>query len=535
MKILIHITLASLATISTTTAQRPNLVGEVQGEAKKRLSGASVTFHPSPRLALTCLEDQPIAEVRAQPLHTQTSESGKFGLTVASPPRGALIVSRPKGPKAILGAIVFHPTPPIIIPCRPMAELRLDARFDVHIQALDENSEPVYIGNHEAVDRLRLPEGHYRFLLLGAGVIREHELRLRSGDRTELPTPPKAKACVVELRQVGRHRVHLRHWPQVTLPVRDAKYIDLPRRGHPVRLLVVTTRAGCDVVRATWIESSGLLPPKAKPNIHRVRVIDEDGRPVSGARILSVRGDPARSMTIASIGVTDARGQAAYDSPTDHDDAHLIVLAGGFVSTSLRLSKEGVNEVTLKQGHALRLQVIDPRGEPAGHVGVEIVREDAPLLGALYRTDRHGVLSREDLPKGLVGFRLRSPRMLAETREVVIIPGRPNRKKIRAKPGFVLRGRVLVPGGAPGARAVVTLRPNNGHIDHSRTTLAGADGSFQFFGLAEDARLRLSARLTNSTGTFISTRMPARPSDSVSYEITLKSEDPTFPGRRRGK
>jgi Carboxypeptidase regulatory-like domain len=527
---------------AATAGAQSKLLGEVRDGGGTALTGAEVAFHPARRSGPACLGDGPIAFAVARPSRTRTDDRGRFRLTLSSPLRGALVITQSagttggaNGSKTARGALVCHPRSPLILTCRPLAELALGGTFDVYVQAIDPLGRAIRLATHRGVVTVQLPRGHYRLLLVGAGELREHAVRVRAGEKIELPPPAEKAGRTITLRDPDGSTIRLRHWPDVALPVRDGGLVDLPGGEPPVRLLVVAKHAGCATVREAWVQGSGGLPAQVASRIRSIRVTDTQKQPVPGARVLSVRRDSESGVRLDSTGLTDTDGRAAYDHPATDEATHLLVLARGFASTAVAVPKDGLAKIELKNGHRLRLRVFDPRGEPAANVHVEVSVADAPLLRAVYQTDGYGLLVREDLPAGIVECRIRSARMLAEFHRVRIVADEVNVRSIRAKPGFPIQGRVLQPGGAPATRALVTLRDTTGQFDVARTTRTAEDGSFRFLGLPEDLQLRLSAKWTGSTGAFISQQIWVQPGASMRYEVTMKREDPAFPGRRRGR
>ena len=173
------------------------------------------------------------------------------------------------------------------------------------------------------------------------------------------------------------------------------------------------------------------------------------------------------------------------------------------------------------------------RGDFAARAAVELSWPGQPLLTRIHHADPNGVLRLADVRKGPVTLRLVDGRYLDREYRMSISPGADNRKTIRAEPGFRVFGRVLLPGGKPAVGAAVTLRDSSGVSGRPpRRVVTGKNGRFEVIGLPEHEHLLLSARHTHAGQSYISKQLRVV-AGGDEWEVTLKSEDPQLPGRRK--
>ncbi|MCA8957457.1 MAG: carboxypeptidase regulatory-like domain-containing protein, partial [Planctomycetes bacterium] len=298
-----------------------------------------------------------------------------------------------------------------------------------------------------------------------------------------------------------------------------------------VDLSLWVAASGCRLVARRWAGASAetLVPPTAHTRILKV-FSAATGEPLRGARVLAVDATQDESAELRSIGDTDASGRAGFALPAPTASTQVVVSAPGYGTVVVPPPEDGSNEVRLPTAVAARQQVLDPTGGPATHLAVHIEHPGSWLLTQVAFADGGGMV-RLELPRGTYGMRPWHPHYLNRAR-TLLVTGRDDPPPIRCEPGFRVHGRILLPDGKPARGAVVTLRDSTDARVRRRTAVCDRDGGFQISGLPEHARMRLSARLTQSDGrAFISEQIWVQP-ELEDVELRLKSEDPPLPGRR---
>ena len=306
----------------------------------------------------------------------------------------------------------------------------------------------------------------------------------------------------------------------------------MPGGTKPQRVIVREDHGSCHSIREIWVDRNRVRVKRSSPRLREVRVEADPGAvPIGGARVVLASSD-GPSSRVRSVGYTDAGGRTTVAVADADEPASVIVKARGYASASLPLpDTDEILTVRLKKGHGLRLQVFDPRGNPAIDTLIAWRVDEVSLLDSVHRTDATGSVSLSDLPSGAVRLRILHPDFLDRDYLVVVEPGEIRRRIIRAEPGFRVLGRVLLPDGKPAVGAVVTLRDTMSRLPfRPRTAVTGAAGRFEIRGLPWNQRMRLSARFARAGSSFISAQILLQPDESP-WEIRLKSEDPRLPGR----
>jgi len=257
-------------------------------------------------------------------------------------------------------------------------------------------------------------------------------------------------------------------------------------------------------------------------------ILDPDGTPIPDA-VVTIAEQTASGWSLHAQSHTDQTGRT--DMPSKLESGWVFVWAPGYATSTRPVHEtkrpdQARAEIRLRTGTKLQLRVLDQRGEPVAGAVLEAIPKQA-LLRSPHRTDHLGQLSLSDLPAGQFEVQLLDPRYRPSRVPTVLRPGISNRLTIRADPGALLRGQVLLPDGKPASRAVITLRGT-----HHQTMIAKSDGTFQVRGLSDTHTLRISARLTHQGAAYISTNLVATPGQTK-WILHLKSEDPSLPGRRK--
>lgn len=280
-------------------------------------------------------------------------------------------------------------------------------------------------------------------------------------------------------------------------PGQRERWLDARRRSEPVRLQIsafsgsstnVTLEAGggpLDLRQEVVLR----LP---RPPVQRFRAVDERGEPLAGARALQGDGTLCEP--------TGSDGLGAASSPFG-----LYVGAPGRQIVAIRYEKFGQtlgsdpHEVVLVRGNSLRVRVRTATGEAA--VGtVALIGKRLPgdretqnlrrwlgesprdFLGDAMPLDRRGevfaVSLAPDVPCRLA---VRDPFGGELAAQDLVTPAAGEERMIEltvAPAVFVVRGRVVDPGGAPAALASVRLHAKG--IEAGPSERTAADGTFQF-------------------------------------------------------
>ncbi|HYG63411.1 MAG TPA: carboxypeptidase regulatory-like domain-containing protein, partial [Thermoanaerobaculia bacterium] len=248
-------------------------------------------------------------------------------------------------------------------------------------------------------------------------------------------------------------------------------------------------------------------------------VVDEAGRPVTGARVRGMADDPAKSGLWNPLlsGSSDAKGEfrlrvlssEALTLSASHPD---------FVAADLSIppvaphaSRSGLR-IVLAKGLAASGKVVDAEGRPIagaevwlfpsmdGDEGFAFFRQmERRLTPAV--TDARGVFTLEHLKPGRMDLQA-SARGFAPTRvrglQLTAGDGAVDLGTVTLGPGVTLAGVVVDPADRPVAGATVQLLgtasplPVTLHRAGEEELLTAADGSFSIPGLAPEERVTLS-------------------------------------------
>ncbi|MEE2886666.1 MAG: carboxypeptidase-like regulatory domain-containing protein [Planctomycetota bacterium] len=528
-----------LSTLLVATVTQPQLgaqrsphriMGLVRSDGGRPLDKAAMTFYPAPTPRLSILSAY--ADLTAGPLapiRDFSKPGGRFQLRVPSQ-TGALLALYPPRPPARLGALRLGDQATGTLGCRPVAELAFARACDLWIQAVAVDGRCYHLGKRTAVQQLRLPAGEYRFLVQegndkkGKILLYEFRQHLRSGTRTQAPTAPPIERRV-NLSYTDA-TVSLRDWPQLALPRSGGGWAYLRCTEAPVRLLARhgscltefwASKAEVPVTRGAKVEMGLAL-----------YILDPDGTPIPDA-VVTIAEQTASGWSLHAQSHTDQTGRT--DMPSKLESGWVFVWARGYATSAQAVDEtkqpdQTKAEIRLRTGTKLQLRVLDQRGEPVAGAILEAIPQQA-LLRSPHRTDHLGQLSLSDLPAGQFEVQLLDPRYRPSRVPTVLRPDISNRLTIRADPGALLHGQVLLPDGKPAPRAVISLRGT-----HHQVTIAKPDGTFQVRGLSDTDTLRISARLTHQGAAYISTNLMATPGETK-WILQLKSEDPSLPGRRK--
>ncbi|MHC4852631.1 MAG: hypothetical protein ACYTGW_08195 [Planctomycetota bacterium] len=517
--------LCASLTAATTWAQPPTsaLHGRVvTADTGKPLAGAQLTFQPEEGHDVILLQGW----VGAGPAQAaRTDERGRYRIPCRS--AGCLLVQH-----SGFGALVHRTSPNTFrtVQARLMGELVLPggAATVTHVLALSPGGQPTHLGPRTG-RRIRLPEGAYQLLTRFDGRWFESRCRVISGQQQVLQAGP-AQRRTLELYEGFRGRITPRGWPRVALSTSTGK-VFVPDGPGPRILQVWEERQGCVLLHELWIQQQRqpLVPSSRPPRPARVR--DARGNPVGGAWCFSCYRSPG-GVHIVSRSKTDADGRARIADVASEPSGFLIVLKGGFALGHLELlGAEYPVSVLLEPGHPRRLLVLGPKGNPLPDVEVQLRPVAAPWAACRSFTDAKGELLLQDLPLGDARVRLLGTPFLIEEHKVQVTRAG-KRAIIQARPGFKIKGHVVLPSGQPAANALVMVRePRGSRLLGEKVACTGAGGEFTFYGLPEELPLVLTASLEHAGRTWTSRALRVQ-AGTVNLQVKLLAEDRPQPGKR---
>lgn len=216
----------------------------------------------------------------------------------------------------------------------------------------------------------------------------------------------------------------------------------------------------------------------------RGTVLDEEGGPVEGARIVLLTGGGNRPKPLASA-MSDRAGafSIAAAQPGSH---HLAVQATGYLAWLQPLTVEAGPsqpvEVRLARGAALSGRIVSERGEPVEGAGVSLAMEEtAGLVAPGTVSDAEGAYRLEGLPDGPRQVRVLHPDYLPVNRQVEL--DGETAQSFTLKAGAALSGQVVDEKGEPVSGATVTVQAETDPISIPQRW-SDAEGRFRVPGLA---------------------------------------------------
>jgi len=490
------------------------------------LAGASLTFQPQ--------EDHQVVLLRgwvgAGPRQiARTDANGRFRIPCGS--AGCLLVQHEKRG---LGAMVHHATPNSFrtVQARPMGELVLPGGADavVHILAVSPAGQHTHLGQWSG-PRIRLPEGGYRLLVNSRGGWTESRCLVVSARSQELPkAPPKRR--ILRLYDGFLGRITLQGWPRVALAT-TADKLRVPDGPGPRILQVWEEREGCVLLRQVWVQQRTQTLAASTRALQFLHVEDAHGKPVVGALCFSCYQSTG-GLRIVSRSQSDGRGRAPIADVSKEPTGFVLVLKSGFaLGHGEVFGTDDAIKVQLQPGHPLRMLVLGPRGDPQPRVEVQLQPVAAPWAARRSFTDPKGEVLFQDLPLGAARARLLGTPFLMEAHPVQVAEtAKP--AIIQARPGYEIRGRVLLPSGQPAANALVLLREARGSSRLTEKVVGtGPDGSFTLAGLPKELQLVLTASLERGGRTWTSRALRVS-AGSLGLRVQLLAEDRPEPGKGNG-
>lgn len=223
----------------------------------------------------------------------------------------------------------------------------------------------------------------------------------------------------------------------------------------------------------------------------RGRVIDEERKPVAGARIMIAGGTGYIGGSTTPAVATNAAGEFSTRVRETSNGVQIVAAHRNYAAAvagpfSLERAKD-IN-ITLQKGFAMQLRVVDSQRQPVPRASIEISR-GGEGLGLRMPLPCPTPSDECRLTKNDGTFEIR----LVEGKHNIIVSGddlapkrlmnqeltaRSSPMTVTVDRGVEVSGRVVFGDGTPAGGAVVTAR-----MPFSRTTTAAADGSFTLRGL----------------------------------------------------
>ena len=248
-------------------------------------------------------------------------------------------------------------------------------------------------------------------------------------------------------------------------------------------------------------------------------VVDEEGRPIDGAIVMSLAkagGQLPLSLernVDEEIGVRSVAGRFQFDGLSPGTDT-LQVLHPDFALTSVRgIEIPGQGQVNvgvvMKRGGTVRGHVRDERGRTVRGAALQFSRYPGHFAGERYNnqfasavTDANGYYEVRHLPEEIVHI-VREPRRsdVLGVSHLAVLPQTGKTRTVDFGAGAKISGRLFV-NGAPLASTRLQLVPDNrGFRDFAATTMTDEEGAFVFTGVPFGTRyLYYSADPRKRTG-----------------------------------
>lgn len=508
-------------------AQQPrsvNVVGRVIAVGSGRpLEAAALRYQPTEDHQVTLLQGW----VGAGPRQLARTDT-RGGFRIPGQGVGCLLVQHEASG---LGAILHRTSPNTFhtVRARPMGELVLPGGGETmaHVLAVSTSGRETHLGPWPG-PRIRLPEGRYRLLVKTGGTWSESVCQVVSGRRHLLQ--PEVGSGTLQLYDGFDGRVTLMGWPRVALAP-TAGHVPVPAGPGPRILEVWEKREGCVLLQQVWVHDR---TQTLKPSSRRVRgleVVDGDGDPVAGALCFSCyRG--AGGLRVVSRSRSDDRGHAPVADVASEPTGFVLVRKAGFALGHAEVfGTEGRVKLRLQPGHALRLLVLGPRGDPQPDVEVGLRPVGMPWAARTAFTNAKGEVLVGDLALGDARLLLLGTPFLMEEHPVHITKAR-RPVRIQARPGHEIRGQVLLPSGRPAPNALVVVRGSLPVAEVVAPT--DSDGRFVVAGLPKDTTLVLTAGLEQGGRTWTSRALHLE-AGTGAVRVKLLAEDRPQPGKGNGK
>ncbi|MFO1051863.1 MAG: carboxypeptidase-like regulatory domain-containing protein [Planctomycetota bacterium] len=531
MRRAIRSTLAALVALSTGPVLAQDLpesraewfvLGRVSSESGRAVPGARISFVPDSADGLDWLG---ALGSSATPTEGISDERGAFRFAVRGP-SGAILAERADR----LGIVIARASSkaPLRIVLEPMAEVRrIDGHdIDAFVVALPRNERPVPLGRRNGPS-LRLPAGRYLLMFQGE---RRAEMRvdLRSGTHEELDIPSRPE--IPTDLDAGIEAIAER-WRQAGDLVRRGS---VPDFGGPVAWTLRRQDAEGTRVTRTWTRRPSTTDLDTRAPWHATKIVDDLGHAIVGARVIGIR--------IASGGAqpscesqSDAEGIAhflATPAATEGTRDVVVVVAQGKVF-AVEMANDLLGElqqIVLHDAVVRRIRIVDEDAIGIDGARVRIPSTLSPWLDRTFRSDASGFVDLPATAAGPLALKVDSDHHVPCG--VTLAAHADRIEAITLKRGLVLRGRVQLTDGKPGADVDVQIREPSGRSDFApRFAVSAADGSFVFEGLP-DSTFTLFAQASPGGVTWSGQRVGTQPNGDE-WTIVLRCEDPEPPRRDR--
>jgi uncharacterized GH25 family protein/protocatechuate 3,4-dioxygenase beta subunit len=221
------------------------------------------------------------------------------------------------------------------------------------------------------------------------------------------------------------------------------------------------------------------------------KVVDDDGRPVAGAKVVVLPIDRRGGFQIRDGTSDDSGAFRIEDVPPGEAEARAT--ASGFQTAYLsnleiRAGQDlkGV-EIVLAPGAAVEGRVVSPSGRPVAGADVRVIEAEEGRrffrMPVVTRTDGDGRYRLEGVAPGARTFQADHKSYRPAVRDLEVRPGE-NTLDLSLEGGAEVRGRVVDEGGVPVPGARVSLREGGRSWDLP-SGVSGADGGFTLEGVTD--------------------------------------------------
>ncbi len=508
--------------------------GLVRGPEGKALPAARITLYPETASELSWL-----AELLPPPLprSSHSEASGRFRIESPSG-RGSLWIEHENG----LGGISYgiDPGVPGVLKTAPMAEISLvsKATFRVEIRGIKVDGTSVYLGRREGRE-LRMPAGDFILLLHLAEQSFEIPIKLRSGERRQIPVPDARTSRLLNW-DPSKRDVFLIGWPHPIRPGTNAGTLPVAWGIGRLRISIILNdrEPRNRLLSEHWYRPQSTLPMSLPwtRSIH-VQAESRQGQSLAGVTVCGIAVSNA-GITVHSLGYTDEAGQLETVRRLSPQSTHLVGLIEGHAATVQPID-DGVSEyrLTLGEPRKLRMRILDPSGKPLAGARVEVLSKPTAILKRSTYSNGRGEVAFQGLSARGCQVRIDHQRFQpmqfqVPLDELIPSPGSDHPyRSVQLARGAGLSGRVVNRQGQGLPAVRVQLRAEEGlERPLERSVQSSEDGSFSFEGLPEEVRYTLFAQAQIEGITWSGRESNLETEDHI--EIVLSSEDPPLPSKK---
>jgi hypothetical protein len=233
-------------------------------------------------------------------------------------------------------------------------------------------------------------------------------------------------------------------------------------------------------------------------------VVDEEGRPIDGAIVLSLAKSGGQLPMSADqnpdeIAVRTVAGRFQFDGLTPGTDSFQVLHPGYALATvhnfEVRSQGQEALAIVLKRGGTVAGHVQDEHGRLLGGVSLRFQRRPSTFSGDRYGsqfamtvTDANGYYEVQHLPEELIHIMRNEGELSPGVFHQAVLPLNGKTRTVDFGGGPTISGRLFL-NGAPLASSKLLLTDEEAHLDDfGATTITHSDGSFAFAGVPPGKR-----------------------------------------------